>query len=69
MSNARQTLATFGVLIELPVAILVGLYLASRWPKPECHDCELVGEDTLFATLSEPNDRRPWSPDRPFGVE
>ena len=69
MGPLRRTLATFTVLVALPTAVLVGLWLASRWPKPECHDCETVGEDTLFLNLSEPNDRKPWSPNRPFGKE
>jgi hypothetical protein len=49
MSNARQVLATFAVLVALPCAVLLGLWLASRWPVPECHLCgETVGEDSTW---------------------
>jgi hypothetical protein len=70
MSPARQVLATFGVCVLLPCALLLGLWWASRWPVPESYS-ESVGEesDTLFATLSQPNNRKPWRPDRPFGKE
>ena len=55
---------TFAVLVALPCAALLGLWLVKHRESPPKRVSEAVGEDTLFLTLSEPWQRRapgpPW---------
>ncbi len=53
------------VLLALPSALLLGLWLVKMREQPK-RVSEVVGEEAMFLTLSEPWQRRAWAPDRKF---